>query len=296
MSTAYPNGELHEDLYMSSLKGILIQPGYCWTLQCSLYGLKQAGQTWNKTLNWKLEKLEFFHLNAETCLYVFWKNGQICFLVVDVDDLLLAASTRKFMDFVKAQLSAAFKMQDLEEAKFILGIEIKRDCKLWTISLFQSQYSQTILEHTGMSTCKPVWTSMVHNLQLSASNLKDNWIIPGMVINGKQVSYLTVIGSLMYLMLGTHLDITYAVGALSCFSAKPSHMHWKAAKCVLRYIQATKNIKLHFNGTELSTDRTSMAIPMLDGLRIQTTPIPLPVSSLLVIMKPSLGPANNRAW
>ena len=32
---------------------------------------------------------------------------------------------------------------------------------------------------------------MVHNLQLSASNPEDNQIIPEMVINGKQVSYLS---------------------------------------------------------------------------------------------------------
>ena len=95
---------------------------------------------------------------------------------------------------------------------------------------------------------------MVHNLQLSASDPEDNQIILEMVIDGKQVSYLTVIGSLMYLMLGTRPDIAYAVGALSHFSAKPSHMHWEAAKRVLRYIQATKNMELRFNGTELSTD------------------------------------------
>ena len=130
MSTAYLNEELQEDLYMSSLEGVPFQPGYCWKLQHSLYGLKQAGQTWNKTLNWKLGELEFFHLDAETCLYIFQKNGQTCFLVVYVNDLLLAASTRKFMDSVKAQLSTAFKMQNLEEAKLILGIEIKRDHKL----------------------------------------------------------------------------------------------------------------------------------------------------------------------
>ena len=125
--TAYLNGELQEDLYMSPPEGILIQSGYCWKLQCFLYGLKQAGQTWNKTLDRKLGELGFFHLDAETCLYVFQKNGQICFLVVYINNLLLAASTQKFMNSVKAQLSAAFKMQDLEEAKFILGIEIKRD-------------------------------------------------------------------------------------------------------------------------------------------------------------------------
>ncbi|KIJ15153.1 hypothetical protein PAXINDRAFT_38949, partial [Paxillus involutus ATCC 200175] len=51
-----------------------------------------------------------------------------------------AATTRKLVDSIKAKLSASFKMHDLGEAKYILGIEIKRNRKLHTISLSQSQY------------------------------------------------------------------------------------------------------------------------------------------------------------
>ena len=43
VSTAYLNGELEEELYMSPPDGVPIQPGYCWHLKHSLYGLKQAG-------------------------------------------------------------------------------------------------------------------------------------------------------------------------------------------------------------------------------------------------------------
>ena len=105
---------------------------------------KQAGRTWNKTLDQKLGELGFARLDAETCLYVFRKDGQVCFLVVYVDDLLLAATTQKFMDSIKAKLSASFKMWNLGEAKYILGIEIKRNRKFRTISLSQSQYSRTV--------------------------------------------------------------------------------------------------------------------------------------------------------
>ena len=169
----------------------------------------------------KLRELGFTRLDAETCLYVFWKDGQVCFPVVYVNDLLLAATTRKFMDSIKAKLSASFKMWDLGEAKYIVGIKIKRNHKLQTISLSQSQYSHTVLECTSMSTCKPVWTPMVHNSQLSATDPEDDQVIQEQVIEGCQVSYLTIIGSLMYLMLGTRPDIAYAVGTLSRFSAKP---------------------------------------------------------------------------
>ena len=72
-----------------------------------------------------------------------------------------------------------------------------------------------VLECTGMSACKPVWTPVAHNSQLSETSPDDNQSIPEMVIEGHQVSYLTVIGSLMYLMLGTHPDIRYMVGTHS---------------------------------------------------------------------------------
>ena len=71
VSTAYLNGELDEELYMLPPSDVPIQPGYCWHLKRSLYGLKQAGWTWNKTLDRKLGELGFVRLDAETCLYLF---------------------------------------------------------------------------------------------------------------------------------------------------------------------------------------------------------------------------------
>ena len=51
VSTAYLNGELDEKLYMLPPSGVPIQLGHCWHLKHSLYGLKQAGWTWHKTLD-----------------------------------------------------------------------------------------------------------------------------------------------------------------------------------------------------------------------------------------------------
>ena len=50
------------------------------------------------------------------------------------------------MDQIKSALGATFKMHDLDEAKYILGIELKRDRQAQTISLSQSQYICTVLE------------------------------------------------------------------------------------------------------------------------------------------------------
>ena len=130
VSTAYLNEKLKEKLYFQPPEGVPIQSGYCWRLCHSIYGIKQVSWTWNKTLDKRLGELGFTHLDAETCLYVLWKSRDVCFLVVYMDNLLLAASSRSYMNSIKEMLSSSFKMHDLGEAKYLLGVEIQRDRKL----------------------------------------------------------------------------------------------------------------------------------------------------------------------
>ena len=115
--TAYRNGELEEELYLQSLEDVPIQPRYY--IYCSLYRLKQAGWTWNKTLDKKLGELDFIHLDAEKYLYVLQKLREVCFLVVYVDDSLLAASSRSYMNSVKDMLSSSFKIHDLDRKSVV---------------------------------------------------------------------------------------------------------------------------------------------------------------------------------
>ena len=125
VSTVYLNRELEEKLYLQPPEGVPIQPGYCCGLCHSLYGLKQAGWTWNKTLDKRLGELGFTCLDTETCLYVLWKSKDVCFLIVYVDDLLLTPSSRSYMNSMKEMLSSSFKMYDLGEAKYLLGWKSK---------------------------------------------------------------------------------------------------------------------------------------------------------------------------
>lgn len=100
VQTAYLNGTLLEDIYMFPSEGVDVPAGHCWKLKQSLYGLKQAGRMWNKTFYCALRALGFTRLDAETCLYALHEGNNVCFLVIYVDNLLLAASTRAYMDDV----------------------------------------------------------------------------------------------------------------------------------------------------------------------------------------------------
>ncbi|GJV19095.1 hypothetical protein Tco_1368115 [Tanacetum coccineum] len=51
-------------------------------------------------------------------------------------------------------------------------------------------------------------------------------------------------GSLMYLMICTRPDISYAVSIMSKYLANPGKNHWEAVKWILKYLKGTANVGL----------------------------------------------------
>ena len=62
--------------------------------------------------------------------------------------------------------------------------------------------------------------------------------------------YQQVIGSLLYLMLGTRPDIAFAVTKLAQFAARPSQDHLNRALYICRYLRGTSKYCLTYDGTE----------------------------------------------
>ncbi|TXG55684.1 hypothetical protein EZV62_020940 [Acer yangbiense] len=84
------------------------------------------------------------------------QDGTFVYLLLYVDDMLIASKSKMEIDRLKAQLSSEFDMKDLGEAKKILGMEIKRDRAKGTICLTQTQYLKTVLQRFGIdSKSKP---------------------------------------------------------------------------------------------------------------------------------------------
>ena len=63
-----------------------------------------------------------------------------------------------------------------------------------------------------------------------------------------QAEYQSIIGSLLYLMLGTCPDICHAVTKLSQFAANPSQDHLDRARSICHYLAGTKNFALVYDG------------------------------------------------
>lgn len=54
-------------------------------------------------------------------------------------------------------------------------------------------------------------------------------------------NYQKAIGSLLHAALGSRPDIAYATTVLGRYVAKPSVLHWKAVKHLLRYLQGSSD-------------------------------------------------------
>ncbi|XP_062103138.1 secreted RxLR effector protein 161-like [Humulus lupulus] len=69
----------------------------------------------------------------------------------------------------------------------------------------------------------------------------------------EKVPYPEAIGSVMYIMISTRLDIAYAVSVLSRFMSNLGEEHWKGLKWLLRYLKAIPRHGLRFSKTSSRT-------------------------------------------
>ena len=88
-------------------------------------------------------------------MYVHNLEAVKIILTLYVDDLLLVGNSVEAMAMVKSQLKQRFKMTDMGEASLLLGIGIKKDRQVGTLTSSQEAYSKSTLERFGMSVCKP---------------------------------------------------------------------------------------------------------------------------------------------
>ena len=64
------------------------------------------------------------------------------------------------------------------------------------------------------------------------------------------IPYASAIGSIMYAMLCTRPDVSYALSMTSRFQNDPGWDHWTAVKNILKYLRRTKDLILVYGGEE----------------------------------------------
>ena len=163
------------------------------------------------------------------------------FLALYVDDILLIGNNKEVLSDVKGWLSEQFQMKDLGEAAYILGIKVTRDRRKRMLSLSQASYIDTVLARFSMQNAKKGFLPFRHGVPLSKDQCpKTDQEKEEM----RAVPYASAVGSLMYAMLCTRPDISYAVGMVARYQANPGQAHWTAVKHILKYLKRTRDYQL----------------------------------------------------
>lgn len=134
-----------------------------------------------------------------------------------------------------------WESRDLGEAKEYLGMRITRDRKNRSITLDQSKYANKVVVRFGQENCKetlvPLPTGYIPKAKVGD-------------INGNLRScYQSVIGSLLYIMLGTRPDIAYSVIKMSQYSSNPSEDHLQKAMQIVRYLSHSQSLCITYTAS-----------------------------------------------
>ena len=168
----------------------------------SIYGLKPAAKNWYEALTSLLLKKGFKRSRNDYCLFVRKEeDGTFSYVLVWVDDIVVAGTTEEAVKEVKSILSETFKMDDRGVLNWFLGMHILRSHDKITVD--QKKFIQTVLQEFNMSECKVVATPGEVNLKLVKSNEEKKLVDLKL--------YRSLVGSLLFIGKQTRPDILHVV-------------------------------------------------------------------------------------
>jgi hypothetical protein len=206
VNTTFLKRNLTEDVYMTQPEGF-IDPKHArkiCKLQKSIYGLKQASQSWNLHFDEVVKWFGIIKNVEEHCVYKKVSGSTVVFLVLYVNDILL-------------------------------------------IGLSQDAYIDKILNRFNMQDSKKGFLPISHGITLRKKQCPSE---PNEQERMSAIPYASAIGSIMYDMICTCPDVSYALSAMSRYQSNYGDAHWTIVKNILKYLRRTKEAFVVFRGEE----------------------------------------------
>ena len=134
-------------------------------------------------------------------------------------------------------------MIDMGLLVYYLGMSVERNRQQRVLYLSQKAYLEKVIRDHGMWECNSMTTFMDSGIKLIVSD--SDYICSA----DQKLRYQSAVGSLMYAMLGTRLDIAFAVSVISRYAFNPNDTHWKVVKRIFRYLRHSLDLRLTFSGS-----------------------------------------------
>ena len=241
--TAFLHAPIDTELYLEQPEGFQVKSEdggqLVYKLKKSIYGLKQSGRNWNRVLHDHICSDGFVQNPVDHCVYKKSTDEGAIHVIIWVDDLVIATNNMTLMDGFKENMKKRFKMKDLGQISYFLGIDfVQKDGE---IRMNQRRYLTKLLERFNMTDCKPRATPCEVKFDDNAHNSE-----PCV----DSTKYRELVGSLIYAATSTRPDISFVVSRLSQYLSAPQNKHMVMAKHVLRYLKGTLDNELVYRKSD----------------------------------------------
>nr|GEX30348.1 hypothetical protein [Tanacetum cinerariifolium] len=215
------------------------------------YAFESAARILNMVPNKKVDKIpyEVWHGQAPNSYYLKvwgWIDYEETFsLVAYIRAIGILIAIAAFYDneiwqidvklpsSMDISMKRCFAMKDLGEAAYILGIKIYIDRSKRLIGLCQSAYIEKILKRFYMKNSKRGTIPMQEKLKFSKSQGAST---PAEIQRMQNISYASVVGSIMYVVRCTRPDVAFAQNITSRFQQNHGEVHWTTVKNIVKYL------------------------------------------------------------
>ena len=234
IKAAYLNADLDKTIYVNIPPGDINYKKGFWKLNKALYGLRQSGRQWYKTISDFLIQNNYIQLNSEPCVFRKYNREKkiTCIIGLYVDDMLICGNDNEIQATINI-IKSKFKISNSEPIKYILGITVEKSNFEYYIS--QRNFIDNLLSNFNI----PI--NSKSSTPCNFSEIKDNKPF-------NSTTFKSAIGSLIYLAKNTRPDICFAVHKAARNCENPTYSDWQCILSILKYLNQTKDFKIKYDG------------------------------------------------
>ena len=179
VKTVFLHSPIEEEVHLEQPHEFVKRGSHGEKLVCrtnkSIYGLKQASNNWYKELANSLLRHGFTRSRNDHCLFARSEAEDHTFILVWVDDIIVASRRMTVISNVKKAQEALFHMEDRGRLHWFLGLRIRQE--EGKVIDNQERYIETTLERFQIDQCKPSRTPAHLNLNFRQHRTKTKkWI------------------------------------------------------------------------------------------------------------------------
>jgi hypothetical protein len=231
ITAAYLHGAIGEDVWVKVLEGMFVPEehrGKSLKLDKGLYGTKQGGRCWWKHFVQVMEGIGFHVSYYDDSFYHIQRGGETILVWIHVNDGVVTALSASVLQQFWEELKSKPKTTWDGNLHNIVGIKVERPT-LSKFILSQPFLTQKIVDTFTTDSTLPRKVPIKDTNSLTTLRDEEEVINPN--------SYLSVVGSLNYLVVATWPDLAFAVGFLAQFAKYPTQRHWAATQQILGYVK-----------------------------------------------------------